>query len=453
MKIHCPYDRLVAISDLKHHPKNRNNHTHQQEERLAEILKYQGWRYPIKVSNQSGFITSGHGRLLAAQRNEWTEVPVSFQDYESEEQEYADLIADNAIAAWSELDLATINCDIADLGPDFNIDLLGLKDFAIDLNEKEPDKETKGNLSEKFLIPPFSVWNAREGWWQDRKRSWIAMGIESEQGRANDLLGFSKTATLLKKVKGQEAPVQSGTSIFDPVICEIIYRWFCPSEGLILDPFAGGSVRGIVASKLNRQYIGNDLRPEQIESNRAQADKVCVDPMPVWHCGDSRDIATICKDIEADLIFSCPPYADLEVYSDNPKDLSTLDYAEFRAAYFDIIKESVKLLKNNRFACFVVGEVRQKKNNGIYLNFVADTIAAFEGAGANFYNEAILVTAVGTLALRAGKAFSASRKLGKTHQNVLIFVKGDAKLATQACGEIKIDEDLLKSAVDAREEL
>ena len=136
MKIHCLYDQLVSIKDLKQHPKNRNIHTTEQEVRLAEILNYQGWRYPIKVSNQSGFITAGHGRLLAAQRNNWSKVPVSFQNYESEEQEYADLISDNAIASWSELDLSAINTDIADLGPDFNIDYLGLQNFNIDLTDK-----------------------------------------------------------------------------------------------------------------------------------------------------------------------------------------------------------------------------------------------------------------------------------------------------------------------------
>src|SRR5690242_12336191 len=64
---------------------------------------------------------------------------------------------------------------------------------------------------------------------------------------------------------------QSGTSIFDPVLCELAYRWFCPPDGLILDPFAGGSVRGIVASKLGRRYIGIDLSARQIEANRTQA--------------------------------------------------------------------------------------------------------------------------------------------------------------------------------------
>jgi len=238
-----------------------------------------------------------------------------------------------------------------------------------------------------------------------------------------------------EEVTGDDA---AGISIFDPVLTELAYRWFSPQGGTIIDPFAGGSVRGIVASKLGRQYVGVDLREEQVAANREQAMDICDDPMPVWHCGDSRKIGTSCVGVQADFIFSCPPYADLEVYSDDPLDLSTLSYPEFRAAYFEIIAQSCKLLKPDRFACFVVGEVRDKKT-GSYYNFVGDTVEAFKAAGLAYYNEAILLTAIGSLPIRAGRTFSATRKLGKTHQNILVFVKGDARAATLACGEVEVE--------------
>lgn len=143
MKIHCPHDRLVPYDELKPHPKNRNKHPREQIKRLAKILRYQGWRYPIKVSKRSGFITSGHGRLEAAIELGWKEVPVSFQDYESAEQEYADVQSDNAIASWAELDLAGINFDIGELGPDFDLELLGIEDFVLEPAElpELPDGE------------------------------------------------------------------------------------------------------------------------------------------------------------------------------------------------------------------------------------------------------------------------------------------------------------------------
>lgn len=136
MKVRCTFDKMVPLSELKGHPKNRNTHPTEQIRRLAEILEYQGFRYPIKVSLLSGFVTSGHGRIEAARLNGWTEVPVNFQEYDSEAQEYADVQADNAIASWAELDLAGINQDIGDLGPDFNIDLLGIEDFVLEPAEK-----------------------------------------------------------------------------------------------------------------------------------------------------------------------------------------------------------------------------------------------------------------------------------------------------------------------------
>lgn len=230
--------------------------------------------------------------------------------------------------------------------------------------------------------------------------------------------------------------VSSGTSIFDPVLCELAYSWFSPQGGLVLDPFAGGSVRGIVASRLGRQYIGVELRQEQVDANRVQGETLCENLPPVWHTGDSRNIDKICHDVEADFIFSCPPYADLEVYSDDPKDLSTLKYDEFKPAYFEIIAKACSRLKDDRFACFVVGDVRDKRGN--YYNFVGDTVEAFKAAGLHYYNEAVLVTAVGSLPIRAGRQFAAGRKLGKTHQNVLVFVKGSGKRAADACGQVEV---------------
>jgi hypothetical protein len=233
---------------------------------------------------------------------------------------------------------------------------------------------------------------------------------------------------------GQEmAAASSGTSIFDPVLCEIAYRWFCPPSGLVLDPFAGGSVRGIVAGRLGRRYLGIDLSARQIEANRAQAEAICTEPMPAWHVGDSRDIARIAAGTAADFVFSCPPYADLERYSDNPADLSTMDYPAFLDAYRTIIAAACAMLRPDRFACFVVGEVRDPK--GAYRGFVPDTVRAFTDAGLDLYNEAILVTAVGSLPVRVAKQFTSSRKLGKTHQNVLVFCKGNARRATEAVGE------------------
>lgn len=218
-----------------------------------------------------------------------------------------------------------------------------------------------------------------------------------------------------------------GTSIFDPVLCELAYQWFCTPKGNIIDPFAGGSVRGIVAAKLGFNYLGNDLSKEQIDANRINASEVLSENeiFPVWNCGDSLNIDKIAKGYDADLLFSCPPYADLEVYSDKKEDISNMPYEKFIEGYNEIIFKSCQLLRNDRFAVFVVGDVRDKK--GFYRNFVSDTIAAFLKVGMMLYNEMILVNVIGSLAIRAGRQFATGRKVGKQHQNVLVFYKGDPK--------------------------
>jgi len=124
----------------------------------------------------------------------------------------------------------------------------------------------------------------------------------------------------------------------------------------------------------------------------------------------------------ADFIFSCPPYGDLERYSDDPADLSTMEYHTFIAAYKRIIFRCAKVLKPGAMACFVVGDFRDKKT-GYYRGFVADTIKAFQECGLELYNDAILITSVGSLPIRVGKQFESGRKLGKTHQNILVFKK------------------------------
>lgn len=537
--------------------------------------------------------------------------------------------------------------------------------------------------------------DARKGKWQDRKRWWISKGIKSEVGR--DKVQSSLDSARQVQISGDhESESWVTSSIFDPTLCELVYRWFCPDGGSILDPFAGGSVRGIVAAILGYEYVGVDLSSRQVAANQTQAceiipgydwpldavtpiekygdvwvkrddkfrvagvnggkvrtclalssdavglvtagsrsspqvnivahiakhlgvpcrvhvpsgeltpellsargadaeiiqetpgynnviisrakkdadesgwtnipfgmecseaieqvrrqvvnipdgiqrivvpvgsamslagilwglkdsgleipvvgvtvgadptnrldeyappdwrnivtlvdsgtdysvpattttwhgiqldpyyeakcipfvedgdlfwivgvretvlPKVKSTPSPTWIVGDSREIPILVSG-DFDFVFSCPPYADLEVYSDDPSDLSTLTYDEFIEAYRDIISKSVAKLKPNRFACFVVGDIRDKQ--GFYRNFVSDTIAAFQDAGAMLYNEAILITAVGSLPVRINRQFQGYRKLGKTHQNILIFYKGDVKRIPEIYSrDIVVDE-------------
>ncbi len=307
-----------------------------------------------------------------------------------------------------------------------------MKEFALygtDLFGEPIKPKAIGPVAERFTMPPFTVMDARSGEWQKRKRAWATLGIRSEVGRSAKSYNIHEWADA--NAGGSKAE-GDGTSIFDPVVCELVTRWFTPDRGQVVDPFAGGSVRGIVAGALGRNYWGCDLRQEQITANEQQADEIQTAVRPVWVCGDAMDALDAAPD--ADLVFSCPPYGDLENYSDDPRDLSAMDRHAFVAAYKQIILRAVGKMKADTFACFVVGDFRDSR--GFYRNFVSETIDCFEQAGARLYNEAILVTPVGTAAMRVTKQFESGRKLAKTHQNVLVFCKGDWKHAAAKCNGI-----------------
>lgn len=318
---------------------------------------------------------------------------------------------------------------------------------------------TEKALAERYRMPPFSVLDARKGDWQERKRQWLALGIKSEIGRGNlvdeisddDDQDIAPALSLRKRKNPPAQPAQdaeqSGTSIFDPVLTECCYLWYSFQGAHVLDPFAGGSVRGIVAALLGRTYTGVDLRREQVTANEQQAQQILARfgvAHPRWIAGDSRHIATLIEGQSADYIFTCPPYADLEVYSEDPRDISTLEYPQFREAYRAIIAAACARLKPDRFATCVVGECRGPDEGGPYYGLVPDTIAVFEAAGLRYYNEQILVTMVGSLPLRTGKHFDVMRKVGKTHQNILTFCKGSPRRATDACGPILLKDPLNK---------
>jgi len=302
--------------------------------------------------------------------------------------------------------------------------------------------DNRAKLQQKFIVPPFSVLDTRQGYWQDRKRLWSSLGIQSEVGR--DAKAFNLGLNANKDNNWQlEDNKGSGTSIFDPVLCELAYKWFCPEGGIVFDPFAGGSVRGIVASLLGYKYYGIDLSDMQIKANIEQGKALAPTNPPVWYIGDSNNQNDILPpELKADFIFSCPPYHDLEQYTDDMDDLSNMSWDSFKRIYTGIIAKSILRLKDNRFACFVVGEIRDQV--GGYKGLVPLTINAFNAGGMRYYNELILVNVAGSLPIRIDGQFGSYRKIGKMHQNVLVFYKGDLSLIPKHFKEVASNMPELK---------
>ena len=445
---------LIPVDKLVPYVNNARTHSAKQINKLRASMREFGFINPVIVDRDFNVI-AGHGRIIAAQEEGIKEVPCVYVDFLTEAQRKAYILADNRIALDADWDEETLRVELEALKlEDFDFSFTGFdeqefEDLSSAIDASYQNLKRINLLEESFITPPFSILDTRSGKWTQRERSWNEILI-SKRGRAEALLGG------LKGLECQSGSKKaSGTSVFNAPLCEILYQWFCPAHGRILDPFAGGSVRGLVASFLDKPYTGLDLSQTQINANIEQYEKIKELKSfgendlqkPEWICADAKTISNVANG-KYDFLISCPPYYDLEHYSDDPNDLSNMTWDDFKTAYRQIFKDAVSLLKDDSFVAVVVGEVRSKNGNGKYLNFAGETISALENAGADYYNEMILVNNVFTARLRARRQFEASRKVAKVHQNVLVFVKGDAKRATQKLDnninwfkDVETDED------------
>lgn len=405
---------VLNIDDLIPYENNAKEHPKEQIEQIKKSIIEFNNNDPIAI-DENNIIIEGHGRHEALKQLGYEQVECIRLSHLNEEQKKAYRLIHNKLTMNSDYDFNLLEQEL------MNIQDIDMLEFDFDMSflnedEEEIKEEASKKLTDEFLIPPISVFDTRQGYWQDRKRAWKSLGISSDVGRDEALLGQG----LKQLAEKQGSKTLTGTSIFDPVLCEVMYKWFNVHEGSIFDCFAGGSVRGIVAEKLGYKYTGIDLRKEQIEANILNAQEMGLNP--TWICDDSLNADLYVEDDSVDLLFSCPPYADLEVYSDDERDISNMDYEKFKEVYRKIIDISCRKVKNDRFAIFVVGDVRDKK--GYYRNFIDYTKECFNKNGFMTYNEIILLEQLGTIPLRARYVFK-KRKVAKAHQNILIFYKGD----------------------------
>jgi hypothetical protein len=678
----------------------------------------------------NGEIIAGHTRLKACEllQREWAgatdearalwhpeavraahgEVLVRFRDL-TEAQAHQLALADNRLGELAKWDDAAL-ADLLEALPDPDRDLVGWDDLTLRrmcARLRYTKSGPSGILTDRFLVPPFSVLDGKQGYWLERKQAWMALGIVSEAGREH--VKNTCASIHLDVAKGHS--VRVGGSVFDPVLAELAYRWFCPPAGAVFDPFAGGSVRGVVAALLGRTYRGVDLSKSQVEANREQWEEIwgklgkrkglkqtarevvpfapraitpverhgghwvkrddlfqragarggkvrtcsalaegakglvtagsrqspqvnivariaqdlgvpcrvhvpsgaltpellsaqeagaelvqhspgyntvivsrarkdaaergwteipfgmecqeaveqtaaqvparfpkdvrrlvvpvdsgmslagilaglesrglslpvlgvqvgadptkrldefapgwrdrcdlvqsdldyhaaapetqigdlTLDPIyeskclpfleagdllwvvgirpsaeagledvpvtePVWKQGDAAKVR-VPKRPDSDLLFSCPPYFDLERYSDDPADLSAMPWDAFLESYREIIRRGCARLRPNRFAVWVVADVRGK--DGIYRGLVEETHAAFQAQGLRPYNRFVLAGALSAAPARAARFFMAARKVVAVHQEVLVYVKGSPEQAAEDCGPVVVTD-------------
>lgn len=437
IQIKCKGADALYIDQLEPFQGNLKELSKENYEKLKKEILELGFSEPMSVWSHNGkfLLLNGHQRhrVLMQMKTEGFDVPkvpVNFVEAADVKEakkkilaltsQYGEITKDGLYEFMNEADLAFPEIENSFRFPE--IDFESFKDEFFQGPEK-----ALGSLAEKFIVPPFSVLDGRSRLWQDRKSAWIDLGIHSEAGREHLVSSVSPVGPYAYIQRGRQ---ETGGSVFDPVLCEITYRWFTNGQGKkILDPFAGGSVRGIVADKLGHFYTGVDLSEKQISANNKQAAELGVSPK--WVHGDSANLNKIVSGEKFDLAFTCPPYFDLERYSEKPNDLSNMEFGEFLKTYSAIFEKVFAALVSNAFFVVVIGDVRAQ--NSEYRNIVGETIGAALRAGFHFYNSAIYLTPIGNAPVRVSTIFGrGGRKLVNVHQHYLVFYKGDPSLVVES---------------------
>lgn len=308
-------------------------------------------------------------------------------------------------------------------------------------------EKKKAILSDDFIVPPYSVFDARMGYWKERKRVWKdwlgvtnetredtlydnlemklpGLYISSKEDRKRLAISFSDYVSNMtdeKLQKWENVDAMNGASSFDPVLAEIACRWFTPDlHSTVFDCCAGGVTKGAVACRCGYSFFGTELREEQVATNNAQALSLGVSPTYV--CDDGVNISKHLGVATQDLLLSCPPYFDLEKYSTNPNDLSNqIDYGSFIEKIGEMYGNAISCLKWNRFAVIVVGDIRDKVG-GCY-NFPGDLIKIFQSKGCVLWNDIVIVGNDAHAKIRA-RQYMNNRKIVRMHQRMLVFYKG-----------------------------
>jgi DNA modification methylase len=389
----------VDINSIRLNPKNPRIIKDDKFKKLCKSIKDFPEMMNIRpiVVDENMMVLGGNMRLKACKELKLDKVPICYVNELTEEQKNEFIIKDNnSFGEW----------DYKELG---NWDKELLNDWGTDIKKINLLTAQLDILRFKFIIPPFSILDTTQGYWQERKKNWHTLIGDNGESRENTLGGG-----------GSIKPLDEGVSILDPVLSEIINLWFSYDKCKVFDPFAGDSVFGYVSSFLGKSFTGIELRQEQADLNN---DRIKEFKNSKYICDDGQNVLKHIEIKSQDLLFSCPPYFDLEKYSNLENDASNQKtYEDFLKIIDNTFTDSIKCLKDNRFAVITVGNIRDKK--GRYIRFVDDIKDIFIKNGMYLYNEMILIEPIGNLRLRVTKQME-TRKIGKRHQNTLVFYKGN----------------------------
>ena len=445
------------MNEIKFDKRNYRKHNDKNKKLIKKSLQECGAGRSIIIDNE-GEIIAGNGVYEQAQKLGLKTKIVETDGSELVVVKRTDLATDDdkrkRLAVMDNSTSDTSEFDIDLLEEDFAVE--DLNDMGLDLKiEDEDEEKEKGNINEDFIIFPCSILDQNNSKWQDRKKYWIKRldindNINSREGKLykSALTKYPKTTSLYLNFKSKNNEqlsfeefvekfnppefeedkqniLSKGVSVFDPVLSELSCKWFSPYLGSkIFDCFAGDCFKGLVFAFCGYEFTGIELRQEQVNDNN-EAIKNFENLNIKYICDDGQNVDKYLQKESQDLLFSCPPYYNLEVYSNLPNDASNQkDYSDFLKILDNAYSKSIKILKDNRFAVIVVGNIRDKQ--GFYYNFTNDIINIFNKNGMFLLNELILKEPIATRRFSARNMFK-NRKIVKIHQNVLVFYKGNPK--------------------------
>lgn len=421
-KIKVEYKNIEELIPYINNPRLNSNAVDMVSASIQEF----GFLNPI-IIDEDNVIVAGHTRLKAAKKLNITEVPTIRAEDLTDAQIKAFRIADNRTTEFAEWDMEKLEIELEDLDDIFTgFDHDEIEEMFTECNQY--DDFEAGSLAKDFIIPPVNIFDTRGGDWLARKRMWRSMIQEDGESR--------KQVNIFDNNLGKELAT---VSLLDPVLCEISYKWFSPSvdKPKSFDVFAGDTIFGYIAAYLGSEFTGIEIRKEQVDLNVEKMEEAGLDAKFI--CDDGCNVLNHFEENSQDLLFSCPPYFDLEVYSDLKEDASNQKtYTEFYKIIDVAFTNAIKVLKDNRFAVIVAGDIRNAKTGG-YYGFIDDIKATFKNAGMIEYNNITLINSYGTAGMRARRAMK-NRKVINVKQTVLVFYKGNEKNIQNEFKEIEIGD-------------
>lgn len=265
--------------------------------------------------------------------------------------------------------------------------------------EKIIDKSMKNRLG--FL--PSSIWKP------DKNITKYLKDIINDKCQTRETLNYNRS--------DRRHGVNNGKcSVFNPHLAQMVYSAYCPKNAKIYDPFGGGGTRGYIATKMGHDYTGVELRKEEYLRIKEQ--------MKEWKITFNiinDDCMSYTPNDEYDFIFTCPPYYDLEVYSDLDNDLSNAKtYNDYLLMLDTVLLNCYNCLKENHFAVFIIGNFRNRKGELEHLN--GDLIRIAKKNGFKLWDELIWEGASNVALTRCGK-FEKNRKSVRMHEYIIILKK------------------------------